>query len=665
MRLGRLAALILVLGSVPAAAGEPFRLFQRPPQPTGRVSHQAALAEYEVDIALNGLAEATRLTIDLPDGRSMGARRTALEIRRRDDFSWRGKIQATGGDGDLVIAVKGPSVAGVIFGVDGTFEIVPGTRGGHRLVQVDESRFDPCLEPPVPAPVAELSPDRSATAEATAEVAPFAPAEGDSSARLDVLVVYTAAARSAAGGTTGILSTIQSAVDVANAAYANSQVVPRMRLVHTAEVGYAETGNIQGDLGWLTGDPAVARLREAYAADMVSLVVDNGGGYCGVGWLQHRAALGAGFAPNAFQVTARDCAAANITLAHEFGHNQGAEHDPANGNPPATASYDWAFGHFHDLGGTSGYRTVMSYSTGCAVGCPRAPYFSNSGVTYKGQATGVLDERENYRTLNATAPYVANFRRRGLLADLSGDNRPDILWYHRTSGAIYAWNMSGTTPNGGASLGQLADGGWRIVGVRDFSNDGNADLLWRDTVSGSIYVWTMNGSTRTGGAFVGQVSDARWRIVGTGDFNGDKRPDILWHHAATGEVYVWTMNGSTQTGGALVGQATIDWGIAGVGDFTGDGRVDILWQNAATGSLYVWFMNGTAQSGGVAMGGSSGTSWKVAGVGDFNGDARADVLWRDDITGTVYIWAMDGTTATGGVTVGQVADAGWSIVAPR
>lgn len=664
MRLVRLAVFLLVLAPVAAATAEPLRLFRRPPQPTGRVPHQAALAEYEVEIAPDGIAEATRLAIDLPDGRSLGARRTALETRRRGDFSWRGKVQAAGGEGDVVIAVKGRSVAGVIFGVDGTFEIVPGTRGRHRLVQVDESRFDPCLEPPVPA-ADEPPAGQGAPSETAADMAAFAPGDGDSSARIDVLVAYTSAARSAAGGAAGIQATIQSAVDVTNAAYANSQVAPRIVLVHTVEVSYAESGNISSDLNWLTGDAGVARLREAYAADMVSLVVNNGGGYCGVGWLQYRAALGAGFAPNAFQVTARDCAAANITLAHEFGHNQGAEHDPANGNPPATASYDWAFGHFYDLGNTNGYRTVMSYSTGCTVGCPRAPYFSNSNVTYKGRATGVLNQRENYRTLNATAPWIANFRRRGLLTDLSGDNKPDILWYHQPSGAIYAWNMNGTAQGGGASLGQLADGGWRIFGVRDFSNDGNADLLWRDAVSGAVYVWTMNGPTKTGGALVGQVSDAGWRIVGTGDFNGDKQPDILWHHATTGMVYAWTMNGTAQTGGAVVGQASLDWKIAGVGDFSGDGRVDILWQNSTTGSLYVWFMNGTAQSGGASAGGPSGPSWKVVGVADFNGDTRADILWRHDPTGTVHIWTMNGTTTTGGVTVGQVADASWSIVGPR
>jgi hypothetical protein len=84
----------------------------------------------------------------------------------------------------------------------------------------------------------------------------------------------------------------------------------------------------------------------------------------------------------------------------------GMEHDPANGYPPASASYPWSFGHFVN----ASYRTVMSYSNQCGDGCPRVPHFSNPAVLHAGVATGIADQRDNHRTADLTAPIVANFR---------------------------------------------------------------------------------------------------------------------------------------------------------------------------------------------------------------------------------------------------------------
>jgi hypothetical protein len=116
--------------------------------------------------------------------------------------------------------------------------------------------------------------------------------------------------------------------------------------------------------------------------------------------------VGSGFAAYAFQVTARSCAVSNLTLAHEHGHNLGMEHDPANGSAPSSASYPWSFGHLVD----GVFRTVMSYSNQCPSGCARAPYYSNPNVVYSGYPTGIVDQRDNARTANATTPVVAGFR---------------------------------------------------------------------------------------------------------------------------------------------------------------------------------------------------------------------------------------------------------------
>src|SRR4030095_4349263 len=159
-----------------------------------------------------------------------------------------------------------------------------------------------------------------------------------------LMSVYTPQARAAAGGTTQIQAQIQAAVDQANSAFINSNMVARFFLAHTAECAHSDAGNIETDLNWVTSNGTVASLRNTHSADMVSLIVNNGGGYCGIAWVQRNP--GAAFANYAYQVTALACLATS-TLAHEHGHNVGMEHDPASAGPsPSGASYPWSFGHY-------------------------------------------------------------------------------------------------------------------------------------------------------------------------------------------------------------------------------------------------------------------------------------------------------------------------------
>lgn len=132
---------------------------------------------------------------------------------------------------------------------------------------------------------------------------------------------------------------------------------------------------------------------------MTSLITNNG---CGVAWVMRNP--GPAFAGFAFKVTGRGCLNGNLTYAHEHGHNMGFEHDPANGS--SNPSYPWSYGHF--VNGV--YRTVMSYSNQCSLGCNRRPHFSNPDVLEEGVPTGIDGQRDNHRTGNLTAPIVRDFR---------------------------------------------------------------------------------------------------------------------------------------------------------------------------------------------------------------------------------------------------------------
>ena len=81
----------------------------------------------------------------------------------------------------------------------------------------------------------------------------------------------------------------------------------------------------------------------------------------------------------------------------------GFQHNREDGIGPV---FPYAFGHY--INGS--YRTVMSYSTPCASGCTRRPYFSNPNVSFMGAATGIAEQRDNARAGNQTASIVAQFR---------------------------------------------------------------------------------------------------------------------------------------------------------------------------------------------------------------------------------------------------------------
>jgi len=340
------------------------------------------------------------LRIPLLDGVISQATRTEFERRGAENTTWRGRFDTPSG-GRVTLTVRHGVVVGFIQFADRTYVIEPVRGGGYAEKEINQDLYPECGGAEFPGETAFHRKD------------PDPDVAYDSGARIDVMVMYTPEARDAAGGVAAIEATAQAAVDIANTAFDDSNVVTRFNLVHAAVTTRHDSGDLYADLPWLRDDAGVAALRNAYAADLVSLLVEDGGGYCGLGYVMRYPS--ASFADSAFQVTDRGCAVGNLSWAHEHGHNMGMEHDPANGTAPASASYPWSFGHFVD----GSYRTVMSYSNQCLYGCTRVPHFSNPGVFHAGVATGIADQRDNHRTADLTAPIVANFRAQICTIDLN------------------------------------------------------------------------------------------------------------------------------------------------------------------------------------------------------------------------------------------------------
>jgi hypothetical protein len=413
-------------------------------------------------------APGRRLTLNFFDDVVVHAR-MARAARQGRALVWSGKIE---GEplGDVVLAVVDGVLSASAVWPGGAYRVR--FDGVHHVAeQLDDGLFPEggCFKevPGGPAPAAE-----------TAAVS------ADDGSLVDVLVVYTPAARAAAGGTSGILSQINLAVAETNTGYSNSNVVQRVRLAGTAEVSYAESGDIGVDLDRIT-DPAdgymdgVAGLRNTNRADLVSLITETpSSAYCGVAWLM--AGNDPGFAPNAFSVVELACMTGYYSFGHEMGHNMGLNH--ARSDPTGTGAFSYSFGYKNP---SNVFRTVMAYN--CPVNCPRILYFSNPTVTYGGNPTGVIDTSPssayNAKSLNNTRVTVANFRSGPSITVLQPNGGES--WPVASTHAV-TWSATGVP------AGAVVDITYSDGSARAFLTNATASSLIASVPAGQgSYSWTV------------------------------------------------------------------------------------------------------------------------------------------------------------------------------
>lgn len=138
------------------------------------------------------------------------------------------------------------------------------------------------------------------------------------------------------------------------------------------------------------------------------------------------------------------------------------------------------------------------------------------------------------------------------VADVDRDGKPDLLWQHATTGQVSVWYMDGTKMRAGRIItGSQAIGpDWKLAGVGDFNGDLSQDLLWRHRTSGAMAMWFMDRERQLFGRQVSPaaVSELEWRIAAVVDLNGDTMADIVWQHT-DGRLAVWTMTSWTMTAG--------------------------------------------------------------------------------------------------------------------
>ncbi len=381
-----------------AAAAERLLVDLGPAATTHFPAAPAPLRERRVGVETALLRSADAITLELEPGVEFTARTRLAEATRSGGWAWYGLDPASPAD-TASIVVHGDAVQGTVRHAGRLYKLSGRAGGVAQLAEFDESAFPRCAT----GPEHVVTPPVAATELSTAEASPGAPG----AIGVDVLVVWTPAARSAVGGTSSIQALIDLAVLETNTAYQNAQVAMELRLVHAAEVNYTASSSMSTDLGRLRSSTdgimdEVHAWRNQYGADGVSLIsVANGA--CGVGYLMGPPASSS-FAGSAFNVTAWSCATGNYTFGHEFGHNWGSHHD--RGNAGSTPSHPHSYGYRTP---NNAWRTVMSYSPGT-----RVQYFSNPDVTFAGFPMGIpagsAQAADNALSLNLNRFVIAGFR---------------------------------------------------------------------------------------------------------------------------------------------------------------------------------------------------------------------------------------------------------------
>ena len=323
--------------------------------------------------------------------------------------------------GTMTLVVNDGVVAGVVRMPASTYLIRPVGVGVQAVEQVEPATFD--RNDVLKAPTFGLSSSRKRElAKATRE---------DDGSEIDVLVFYTRDAREALGGTRRTQAQIDLAVAETNAAYEAGGAIQRVRLVGAVETDYQETDSAQ-DLNRIEADgdghmDDVHAIRDAYAADLVHLVVECCGGFASIEPYDEAR----GFALSGLSQFSGFWLSGRV-FAHELGHNMGLRHDRYDASA-SNYPFPYSAGYVNQAAFEPGapeyacWTTIMAYSTQCSdAGLESVPLmrFSNPQQRYpdeKGDPMGVPGDEESFevdgpadavRSLNETRRSVANFRAR-------------------------------------------------------------------------------------------------------------------------------------------------------------------------------------------------------------------------------------------------------------
>lgn len=419
-----------------------------------------------------------RLSVDLSDDETYELTIDNRERLEPGRVLCRGRVVGHPGS-DVTLAISGHAVAGTVFIPGrGTFQLQYAGKGMQRIVQADDHRLPQCGQ------TSHAAGDGAVTATGDFLIQAASGPNTATNTIIDLMIVYTGAARAGAGGTDGMNALIDAAVAEANLAFANSEVRAQLQLVYRGEVNYNETGDINDDLDRLEDDDehsllaSVHQLRATYRADLVCMITETTGGPYGLA--NQMREVETEFGQKAFSIVQRQYAISYQALAHELGHNMGCQHDRITS--PTGGAYDYSHAYRFETNGVL-YHTVMAYQPGLPI-----PYFSNPDVLFLGVPTGVAEpstnSANNAKTLSRTVSTVARFD-----SVIRFGQPPQVTLLSPTNGAMFTVpTVIEVTADATDVDGQVVEVAFYVNGVRAKSMTAPPfTMQWTNSTPGTYF----------------------------------------------------------------------------------------------------------------------------------------------------------------------------------
>jgi len=366
---------------------------------------------------------------------------------QKERFRWSGKVRVEGhtvGNVNFVVNLTDRVFSGTIRFQNKAFHIRPLSNNRYEVTELKLPGFPEEARPirrkpsvqPSTNPTSEnpLDPDRTIRHDTDPEqpspggidnpgLGPSPTPTEESSCTIDVMVLYTNAAKAAASDIEG---EIYEALSWTNITFENSKGAAVVQPTYIGlfdfpedefyTIGDAlnEIGNEATKLG-----QSVKNLREEWKADVVSLWVESTGkgeDKCGIGYMadsEHLSDI------DAFTVVRRDCATGYLSFTHEIGHNLGLNHDRYSEH---TRDKNDGLGNYGHLSYQDKQRTMMATNEECwdtsKDVCDRIPFFSSPDFTYPDSNTrqpmgigmGKGNSADNAFVFRRTGCKVANYR---------------------------------------------------------------------------------------------------------------------------------------------------------------------------------------------------------------------------------------------------------------
>lgn len=276
----------------------------------------------------------------------------------------------------------------------------------HFLILVDDGRLPKTTDKSLPTSPGGDQPDGDSNLSTTPYQGAASGAPGDVPIRL--VVLYTAAAQTAAGGESAVRAEIQNQIaNIAQNSMNASVTNVVFTLAHMAATPYVQSADQYLDLKRLSdGDDSFMDnaddLLKAHNASLLFLYTATSSNYCGMAWLPNTSVSQS--AKYSYGLAARNCNS-RFTVAHELGHNFGADHNEASAG---TNSQPYARGYINT--NTPMFRDLMAYDTeSCKIAnCPRVHMYSTADVQYQSRTIGT-STANNARRMREVAPTVSDF----------------------------------------------------------------------------------------------------------------------------------------------------------------------------------------------------------------------------------------------------------------